>query len=370
MVKSIYRPTKITIDTQAIRKNLRTVSQRISKNQALFAVVKANGYGHGAVQVAKIAEDEGVDGFCVATIDEGIELREAGITLPILVLGLVEVSTLPVVSEYQLSIPVATTEWLDLAIQEYQRNPWKQPVAVHVALDTGMGRIGFLTSAELHHAYQRLQAPAFLFEGIFTHFATADQADTSYWLEQKEKFFAMIETLPEQPRYVHVTNSATLIWHEPLGNMVRYGVAMYGLNPSSDALEPAYPLVPALSLSSKLMQVKKLPVGSGVGYGHTYETTADEWIGTIPIGYADGYVRKLQGFHVLIEGEFCKIVGRVCMDQLMVRLSHEMPVGTRVTLVGVDGQNQITLQDMASYIGTIHYEVACLFSERVPRVYE
>lgn len=370
MVKSIYRPTRITIHTEAIRENLRTVQEHLSADQSLFAVIKANGYGHGAVQVAKIAEEEGVAGFCVATIDEGIELREAGITLPVFILGLVDCAYLPIVSQYQLAIPVASTNWLKQAEQAYLKNPWDEPIAVHLAIETGMGRIGFIDSGEVKQAEVSLaQAEGFYLEGVFTHFATADQADATYWQEQKARFFETIAVL-EAPRYVHVTNSATQLWHEPLGNLVRYGVAMYGLNPSSDALQPSYSLVPALSLTSQLVQVKQLPSGSGVGYGHTYETTQDEWIGTVPIGYADGYVRKLQGFHVLVNGQFCEIVGRVCMDQLMIRLPADIPVGTTVTLIGTDGDKTISLQDVASYIGTIHYEVACLLSERLPREYE
>ncbi|KFN93604.1 alanine racemase [Tetragenococcus muriaticus PMC-11-5] len=150
---------------------------------------------------------------------------------------------------------------------------------------------------------------------------------------------------------------------------MRLGIAMYGLNPSGTELETPYPLQPALSLVSEIIQTKKLPKGYGIGYGKTYETKEDEWIATIPIGYADGYTRKLQGFYVLINGESCEVVGRVCMDQIMVRLPREVEEGTQVTLVGKNGGKEITLQDIATYEGTNNYEVACLISTRVPREY-
>lgn len=371
MVESVHRPTKIHINQAAIRKNLARMRTVTPQQMAVFAVVKANGYGHGAVPVAKIAEQSGVQGFCVATIDEGIELREAGITLPILILGLIETSALGLVSDYQLAIPLATNEWLAEALTSYQATPWQQPISVHVALETGMGRIGFQEPQAVQQALATMQEhQGFLFEGIFTHFATADQVDTTDFEQQVRRFHEFLAVLPKQPKYIHTANSATQIWHEVQGNLVRYGVAMYGLNPSGTALPLAYELEPALSLTSKLVQVKQVPKGSGIGYGHTYIAHEAEWIGTIPIGYADGYVRRLQGFHVLIEGEYCEIVGRVCMDQIMVKLPRAIPVGANVTLVGKDGQHEITLQDMASFIGTIHYEVACLFSARLPRVYE
>ena len=235
-----------------------------------------------------------------------------------------------------------------------------------------MGRIGFQTPAELAQAVAALRQSKspFDFEGIFTHFATADQADDTYFTHQLNQWKKLIAAVDELPKYVHVSNSATSLWHQACnGNMVRFGVALYGLNPSGRELSTPYPLHPALSLTAQLTFVKRLARGKSVSYGATYTADQDEWIGTVPIGYADGYERRLQGFHVLVDGEFCEIVGRVCMDQLMVRLPHEVPVGAKVTLVGTDGDNTITLQDIADYCGTIHYEIACGLATRVPRVY-
>jgi alanine racemase len=372
MVISIHRPTKAIIDLKAIKENIEKEVARLPEATDLFAVVKANGYGHGAVETATVALEGGATGFCVATVDEGIELREAGFSEPILLLGIVPVADIPLLSHYDLSFPVSTNEWLQEAAAFLQSQPITNPLKVHLKVDTGMGRIGFISNAELLEAAQWLQQQSmFVWEGIFTHFATADQADDTYWQQQNQRFQAALTCLPELPRYVHAGNSATALWHaEAVGNMVRYGIAMYGLNPSGTALPSAYPLKPALSLVSELVQVKLLEKGAGIGYGETYITPQAEWIGTVPIGYADGWLRKMQGFSVLVAGEYCEIVGRVCMDQLMIRLPRPFATGTKVTLIGEDNGQSITMQQVAEQLDTIHYEVACTLSARVPREYK
>jgi alanine racemase len=373
MVVSIHRPTKAIIDLKAIKENVKNEVARLPEATDLFAVVKANGYGHGAVETAKAALQGGATGFCVATIDEGIELREAGFKEPILLLGIVSVTDSTLLSQYNLSFPVSTIEWLQEALTFLQEHSVTQPLRVHLKVDTGMGRIGFISNEELLAAVAFLQEhhATFEWEGIFTHFATADQTDDTYWQEQNQRFQETVASLPELPRYVHAGNSATALWHaEGIGNMVRYGIAMYGLNPSGTALPETYPLQPALSLISELVQVKLLEKGAGIGYGETYITPQAEWIGTVPIGYADGWLRKMQGFSVLVAGEYCEIVGRVCMDQLMIRLPKEFPTGTKVTLIGNDQDQVITMQDVAEQLDTIHYEVACTLSARVPREYK
>lgn len=369
LVTSYHRPTKLIVDVHAIEYNLAQLAHHKRPNDAVFAVVKANGYGHGAVEVAKIALAAGAVGCCVATIDEGIELREAGIEAPILILGVVEVAYLPLISRYRLAIPVATNEWLTAALTSELE--LAAPIALHIAVDTGMGRIGFTHPTDVQTAVTQILAhPLFEFEGIFTHFSTADEADQTYTKTQNEYFQTILAHLPQRPRYIHSSNTASELWQESEGNLIRYGIAMYGLNPSGDTLTAPYSLKPALSLHSQLIQVKQVPQGAKIGYGATYQARSEEWIGTIPIGYADGYIRKLQGFHVLVDGQYCEVVGRVCMDQIMVRLPYEVALNAPVVLVGKMGENEITLLDMANYIGTIHYEVACLFSERIPRIYQ
>lgn len=367
-----HRPTKLVIDTQAIKENVYNEVKRMPQGTELFAVVKANGYGHGAVQTAKAAIQGGATGFCVAILDEAIELREAGITEPILILSVVDVSYIDLLLKYDLSVTVATQEWLEQAIAQMKYIERQTPLKIHIKVDTGMGRIGFTTPMAVKQIVELVQSTKSLFwEGLFTHFATADEKETNYFEKQAQRFKEVLAVLFELPKYVHVSNSATALWHpDNVGNMIRFGIAMYGLNPSGQVLPEVYPLKPALSLVSELIQVKELSAGEGIGYGNTYTTAKNEWIGTVPIGYADGWLRHLQGFSVLVNGKKCEIIGRICMDQCMIRLPEQMTTGTRVTLIGHDHGENITMQMVAEQLETIHYEVACTFSERMPREYK
>lgn len=374
MVVSTHRPTKIIVDLKAIEQNVADAIKCLSEGDELFAVVKANGYGHGAVMAARAAKKGGATGFCVATLDEALELREHGIEGPILLLGLIDLKWLPLLLAHEISISVATMAELQAAAKLMEQKELSGELRVHLAIDTGMGRIGFRyeesAQEELHEAVFFLKThPQMLWEGLFTHYATADEINEDYWQLQTARLEQVLVKLPGKPRYIHVSNSANLLWHDNVGNMVRYGIAMYGLNPSGDVIPSPLSLRPALSLQSELVQVKLLRKGEGIGYGKTYETSKEEWIGTVPIGYADGYIRKMQGFYVLVAGQRCEIVGRVCMDQLMIRLPREFPVGTTVTLIGENSGEEITLQEVAAHIGTISYEVLCLLSERIPREY-
>lgn len=368
-----HRPTQLVIDCQALHANIQAEVSRLKADCELFMVVKANGYGHGAVQVAQVAKDAGATGFCVAILDEALELRAAGFNEPILVLGVTRPADAPLMAQSRISATVADLNWMREASRYLKLTVPNRPLNVHLGLDTGMGRIGFRTTAELQAALNFLGAEAddFNFEGIFTHLSTADDPDQAYFKQQVAKWQEMVAILPFRPRYVHVSNSATSLWHDACnGNMVRFGVAGYGLNPSGTAIPTTpYPLQPAMSLESELVYTKRLRAGESVSYGATYTAPTDEWVGTVPIGYADGYERRLQGFHVLVGGQFCEIIGRICMDQLMIRLPQNFVRGTRVTLVGRNGQRQITLQDVADYCDTIHYEIACGFTSRLPRRY-
>ncbi|MBL1223566.1 alanine racemase [Enterococcus sp. BWR-S5] len=373
MVSGSHRPTKLIIDTQAISENVSQEVARLPKESELFAVVKANGYGHGAVQTALSARRGGATGFCVSLLDEGIELREAGITEPILILGVVESMYIDLIVRYELSVTAATQEWLEEAQQILAEKPLAQQLKIHIKVDTGMGRIGFTSGKSALLAVETVRSnPAMEWEGIFTHFATADAIDAEYFTKQEQMFKEIIQQLPEQPRYIHSENSAAALWHpESPGNMIRFGIAMYGLNPSGRAITETYPLKPAMQLKTKLIQVKELPQGAGVGYGKTYTVSAEkEWIGTLPIGYADGWLRHMQGFYVLVNGKKCEIIGRVCMDQCMVRLPEYVPDGTEVTLVGESQGEVITMQMVADQLSTIHYEVVCTFSQRIQREYK
>ncbi|GAX00330.1 alanine racemase [Secundilactobacillus mixtipabuli] len=368
MTIGIHRPTQLVINRAAIYHNIATEKSRLKPGVELFQVVKANGYGHGIVEVATVAERAGATGFCVAILDEALTLRDAGFKQPILVLGITEPQYADLMATNRISATVGSIDWLKEAANYLTGD---NQLAVHIALDTGMGRIGFQYPEELRTATEYLESSSqFNFEGIFTHFSKADAADTAYFQHQLARWQAFMAVLPVRPKYVHVSNSATSLWHDACnGNMIRYGVAAYGLNPSGVELTPPFELQPAMSLTTKMVFVKKLPKGYSVSYGATYTAQQDEWVATLPIGYADGYERRLQGFHVLVDANYCDIIGRVCMDQLMIRLPHEYPVGTEVTMIGEDHGKTISLQDVADYCGTIHYEIACGFTERLNRTY-
>ncbi|WP_395386908.1 alanine racemase [Pediococcus parvulus] len=364
-----HRPTVIKVDAQAIRQNIKQELGRLQPGNELFAVIKANGYGHGLTHVARFASEAGATGFCVAILDEALELREAGFNQPILVLGIVEPKYAQILADQKISVAVGSQQWLEEANKVLCGD---SVVRVHFALDTGMGRIGFQEPVELKAAvaYLKMHSDCFLFEGIFTHFATADELDDHYFNTQVARFKAFMAILTKKPRYVHVANSATSLWHKACeGNMIRFGIALYGMNPSGRMIKEPYELQPALALTSALVFVKLLKKGRSVSYGATYTAEEDEWIGTVPIGYADGYPRCLQGFHVLVNGHFCEIVGRVCMDQLMIRLPKRYEIGTEVVLIGRSGDKEISMVDVAEKSGTINYEIACGFSSRIPRSY-
>lgn len=369
MVEGWHRASRLVVDAAAIRQNVKKEIERLDPQSELFTVIKADAYGHGLIPVARYTEQAGATGFCVAILDEALTLREAGFAEPILVLGITNVKWAALAAEKNVSLTVGDVEWLTKAAPQLTA---EHPLKVHLALDTGMGRIGFQESDGLNQAAKLLiNDPRFVFEGVFTHFATADEKDPTYFNLQVDRFHKLVDTLPEKPRYVHVSNTATSLWHAACnGNLIRFGVGIYGMNPSGTVLEPPYDLQPAMTLESQLSFSKLLKKGRSVSYGATYTAEQDEWIGTVPIGYADGYPRCLQGFHVLVDGHFCEIVGRVCMDQLMIRLPHEYPAGTSVILAGQSQGKSISMTDIADYAGTINYEITCGFTERIPRVYK
>ncbi|MCK8625133.1 alanine racemase [Apilactobacillus xinyiensis] len=373
MAVGLHRNAKIVINKDALFKNIKAEKDRLDSKTSLFAVVKANAYGHGAVEVAEIAKQAGASGFCVAILDEALELREAGFKDPILVLGISRVEDIELIMNNNISISVSSLAWIREATKIIQTHQLNGKLKIHIALDTGMGRIGFQNVNELGEFTEYLEnSNNFDVEGIFTHFSTADSKDNSYFNKQLEKFKSMKSFLLDHfaPKYVHVSNSATSLWHsECNGNMIRFGVAMYGLNPSGNDISVPYQLNPVLSLTSEIVHCKLVPKGNAIGYGATYTTQKDEWIGTVPVGYADGFNRKMQGFYVLVDGIKCPIVGRVCMDQFMIKLPYEVNMGTKVVIIGDSGHETITLFDIAQYCDTIHYEVSCNLSNRLPRFY-
>ncbi|MDP4162379.1 MAG: alanine racemase [Bacillota bacterium] len=365
-----YRDTWAEVDLDCISGNLASFKKLLPKDVAIIAVVKANAYGHGDVQTARAAIEAGAKYLAVAFMDEAIALREKGISAPILVLGATRPQDVAVAVEHNLTLTVFQNDWLEEA--KTYLSPG-QSLPIHIKVDTGMGRIGVRDKNELLLLERTIQQnEVFILEGIFTHFATADELDDTYFQQQLSLFKEIIGSMSGNPKYIHCSNSAgALRFPEAFFNAVRLGIAMYGLTPSPE-IEPELPfsLQEAFSLHSRLVHVKKVQKGEKVSYGATYEAEGEEWIGTLPIGYADGWIRKLQGQEVLVGGVRAPIVGRICMDQCMIKLPEYMPIGTTVTLIGVQDGNFVSVNEIAKKLETINYEIPCIIASRVPRLYK
>lgn len=370
MKSSPHRHTPALINLKAIQNNIRKIRQHIGSHPELWAVVKANAYGHGAVPVARSVADL-VDGYCVSNLDEAIELRQHLITKPILVLSGIVPANADIAASLNITLAAPSLEWLKLIAAQKDNLTGLPSLKIHIAVDSGMGRIGVRDVEEANAMIALADAHSITFDGIFTHFATADEADNQKFETQKNKFDEIVKSLSRRPKYVHSTNSAAGLWHDAqIQDIVRLGVAMYGLNPSGKALSLPVELEAAFTLKSELTHVKTIHAGDTVGYGATFTATEDTHVGTVSIGYADGWTRDMQGFHVLVDGHFCEIIGRVSMDQMCVRLEKNYKIGTSVTLIGRDGNQEITAQEIAEWRHTINYEVLCLLSDRIHREYQ
>lgn len=357
------------IDLDAVRHNVRTIRERVAPS-AVWAVVKANGYGHGAADVARAAIDAGAEGLCVALVQEGIELRRAGIDAPILLLSEQPPELASAIIEYRLTPTVYRREFLEALARE---GPSGLPV--HLLVDTGMQRVGAHPHAAASMAAAIAQrAPAVRLAGVFTHLAVADDpspASVEFTDRQLTKLAKVLEQLPPVP-LVHIANSAGALAHpRARQSMVRIGIAMYGIAPSDDLDDLCADLRPAMELRSRVSFVKQVRSGSAISYGLKHTFSRDTTVATVPLGYADGVPRRLSqvGGEVLIDGRRCPIVGVVTMDQLMVDCGdHDVRVGDDVTLIGRQGGESIRAEEWARRLGTIGYEIVCGISERIPRV--
>lgn len=368
------------IDLGAVRHNMKVARDFVGEKTHILAVVKADGYGHGAIQVARTALDSGADHLAVATVDEGIKLREGGITAPILMLAEPPISAIPFILENNLT-PTVTTIDFALALGE-QADLAHRQAGFHLGVNTGMNRIGihyteaieFLKTIDFHRGLR--------LEGVFTHFATADASDDWDFKIQLSHFTECIEAMRMagiDPGLVHCANSASIIrYPQTYFDMVRWGICLYGLHPSSVTYGKA-DLRPAMSIHARVTHVKEPPLGEGVSYGLLYRSPGSVQIATLPLGYADGLRRNLSdNMSVLYKGYLMPQVGRICMDQCMFEVSpgpsrvHPVPrveVGDEVVIIGEQGDNLMTLDMMADALGTINYELACGFGMRLPRVY-
>lgn len=362
-MQEYYRDTWAEIDLDAITHNVKQIKD-LHPTKEIFAVVKANGYGHGDAEVSKVAIEAGVSCLAVSGLDEALRLRNSGIEVPILVLGMTRLKDVPLAAENNISLTAHDEMWIEHLVSL----PLTTPIKVHLKIDSGMHRLGLMTEEQVQKNFNMLKtAPMVEVEGVFTHMATAD-SDKEYLGHQIETFKRLIANLDlSGVKYVHLENTATLLQKEfDFDHGIRLGLGLYGINPDKEFIPIEFELKPALKLLSNLVQVKKIKKGDKVGYGATYEAQEDEWIGVVPIGYADGWTRSHQGRHVIVNGYECEIIGRVCMDQMMIRLPKQFPMGTEVTLIG-DG---MPVERVAKEVGTISYEILCLISDRVPRVYK
>ncbi|RAZ67979.1 alanine racemase [Planococcus maitriensis] len=361
----MYRPTKAVINLEAIRNNLSAFQKRAGGAEVI-AVVKADGYGHGAEEVARTAVENGVRLLAVATPDEALLLRRGGIEQDILVMGAVPAAFVPVAQRENIIVTALSLEWIESAEKAAVSG---QPLRVHLKVDTGMGRLG-IQPEEAEAAFAKLASDVFSFDGIFTHFAAADDEDTSLFEQQAERMNGVLGQVPEGVM-VHVSNSAAALMHPSVAcDAVRIGISLYGIAPSPYVGEHSpIALEPSLSLETEIVHIKKVQPGATISYGATYRSEGEEWIATLPVGYADGMLRGLQGQEVLVRGQRAPIVGRICMDQCMVRLKEQLPVGEPVQLIGRQGDGEILIDEWAEKLGTIPYEIPCILTKRVPRVY-
>ncbi|HLS24128.1 MAG TPA: alanine racemase [Pseudogracilibacillus sp.] len=367
-----YRNTWAQIDLGAIRHNVERLNRLLPEGRRIMGVVKADGYGHGSVEVAKTLIASGIDHLMVAYLEEAITLREHGIELPILVIGRIPPKYVNVAVRHQITLAVFQPEWIEEALKQEIDGT----LEIHVEFETGFNRTGIRSVEalrELVNAVKRSNNKIKI-TGAYTHFATADEIDSPHYNRQKKQYEKMLhelEQLYDRRIITHIGNSAAGIQYpKQMRQYTRFGISLYGLYPSSQikALRQV-DLQEAFSLHSELIEVKRIEPGEYIGYGITYKAKKEEWIGTVPIGYADGWPRALQGFHVLIDGKRHEIVGRICMDMLMVKLDQPYPVGEKVTLIGKNKGEKITVDDIATYLNTINYEVPCMITSRVPREY-
>lgn len=364
-----FRPTFAEVDLGAIRSNVRALKPPGSE---AMAVVKANGYGHGAVPVARAAIEAGATWLGVALVEEGMKLRDAGLTAPVLVL-----TEFPPGSEKDaLAAGLTPAVYTDEGLSALARaaSALGSPVGFHLKLDTGMHRVGARPD-RAEDLVRTAIADGLVFEGLWSHFAKADDPGDPFVLRQLAWFLETAERLRAEglePSYLHVANSAATV-AEPRAHLglVRLGVSMYGLSPGPKLAGLTNGLRPALSFRSEVSMVKRVPAHEAISYGLRYRLERDSSIATVPAGYADGYSRLLTGkAEVLIRGRRHPVAGSVCMDQFMVDCGDDaVEAGDEVTMIGRQGDQEITADEVAAWMGTINYEVVCAIGERVPREY-
>ena len=372
-IKEYYR-VKAEINLDAIHENVVNAKALTKPGTKLMAIIKADAYGHGAVMVAHTLEDV-ADAYGVAILEEGIELRQSGINKPILILGYTPAPLYPAMIKYDIATAVFEYDMAERMSEAAEKIGKK--AKVHIKLDTGMSRIGFKQDDESLEVIKKIaKLPGIEIEGCFTHFATMDEKDKTKAMKQFERYMDFVKRIEDAGITIpvkHVSNSAGIIEKQEVNlDMVRDGICVYGMYPSDEVDKTKLKLTPAMEIKSYVSFVKTLEAGVEIGYGGTYTTTKETTVATIPVGYADGYSRALSNRgRVLIKGKSFPIIGRVCMDQFMVDISElpEIRQGDEVTLVGRDGDEYISIEEVADMSYSFNYEFVCDIGKRIPRVY-
>ena len=352
-----YRETHAEINLKNLYKNYQAISE-INTGKTIIPVVKANAYGHGAVAVTEYLISKGVMLFAVSLLEEAIELRKHFKDIEILIMGVVNSNGFDAASDGNFILTISNNDQIE-SLKQYDKK-----LTVHIKIDTGMNRLGFKENDVIYRAVRELWSMTHItVDGIYTHFATAD-SDETYYLKQRRRFYEVINMLDYKFDRVHVSNSSSAIKYErdiDYTTHARVGISLYGLSldEGMEFLENTY------KLKTKISEIKKLCKGEKVGYGATYEALDEEVIGILPVGYADGFIRKNQGGYVEINNQLYPIVGRICMDQMFIKIDEQISKNEEVVLMG----GMVSIDDVANRLETINYEVICQITYRVPKVY-
>lgn len=369
------RPAYAEINLDNLIHNMKEIRMLSGTETQVMAVIKADGYGHGSTKIAQVLLDNGADALAVAVLDEAIELRQAGIKAPTFILGYTQPERSEEVVKYDLEQSVFSLESAKALSKAAMAQ--EKTVAIHVKIDTGMGRVGLQADNNAVEIIKEMhKLPNLKIKGIFTHFATADEVNKNYTQMQFDRFNWICTKLEEQGIEIeikHCGNSATIIDLPSMHlNMVRAGIMLYGLAPSEDVMLNKLQLKQVMSLKVRITHVKEIEAGQSVSYGRRFIAGETTTIASLPIGYADGYTRLLTGkAEALVKGKRVPVVGSICMDQCMIDVTgiEDVKVGDEVVLFGHQGDGYISIDEIAKKLGTINYEVVCMISRRIPRVY-
>lgn len=372
MKNQVTATTWAEINLDNINFNLKNIKKLLKEDTKICAVLKANAYGHGSVEIAKFLENKNVDYFAVARLEEGIELRKNNIKMPILCLGFVPEESLEYAIKNNITLTIYSLE-MAKKLNEISENIGVTS-NIHIKIDTGMSRIGFEVSEEsISQIVNISNLKNLKIEGIYTHFAKADETDKEFTYKQVDRFKSIIDSIEKRGINIpikHVSNSAAIMDLQDFNfNMVRCGIVLYGYYPSDEVIKDRLKLKPSMTLKTRVSHIKDLKKDIGISYGLKYKTSKSEKIATIPIGYADGFTRMQNNPKVSINNEIFNVVGRICMDQCMVRIDKniDIKIGDEVIIFG---ESNINVEDIAKDLGTINYEVLCMVSRRVDRIYK